>query len=640
MKKILLASICCVFAIYSSNAQTLLTEDFESGAPSGWTQVTMSTDGGWLTGDANALSSAYWPIPTHTNFAATNDDDCNCDKSADYYIMPTQDLTTYTSVILNAEVYFLQNTYSGGTEDASVVVSTDGGTTWTTELTIPGDPGWQSISVDLSSYGGDSAVQIAFLYNDAGVWSYGCAIDDVSLYVPLQLDASLVSVDMDEYIGSGAQNVTGTIKNEGIDPITSFDISYSINGGMPVTQTISGINIAPLGTYSFSHPTPWTPAGVGAYTVDAIIGDVNMATDLNPSNNLGNTNVYVLTQVPTKHVIVEEGTGSWCQFCPDGEVVLDAILTANPDVIGVSIHNGDAMTISEGDAVNQQYLAGYPQGTIDRKLFSSQTSVGVSRGDWASLVAERLASTVPCDISTTHTYDPNTRVIDITATITFYGDIAGDFSFNTYIVEDSVTGTGSGYNQVNAYNTVAGHPYQGAGNPIIGYNHKHVLRAMLGSSWGTSGVIPNPTVAGNAITHNYTYTLPANYNGNRIELISTVNKFNPGDPNDREILNSFEEKLAFVVGIETSEALQNNIKLYPNPAVDFAFAEFTLKDAENVSVEIYDVLGKMTSQVDYGTLPTGYQQVMINTENLNSGIYFAKFIVGDLTATKRINVSK
>jgi len=75
MKKTLLFLFMFVFglAIFTANSQTVIYfEDFQSGSlPTGWTQETLATDGGWLVGDATAMSSAYFPIPAHTIFACT-----------------------------------------------------------------------------------------------------------------------------------------------------------------------------------------------------------------------------------------------------------------------------------------------------------------------------------------------------------------------------------------------------------------------------------------------------------------------------------------------------------------------------------------------------------------------------------------
>jgi len=104
MKKILLIS-SFLFAVSSIKAQTILTENFEgTSIPSGWTQTTSATDGGWKQG--NNLSSSSFPIPAHTKMIATNDDGCNCDKSNDFIKSPSMSLVGVTAAALKFDVFF------------------------------------------------------------------------------------------------------------------------------------------------------------------------------------------------------------------------------------------------------------------------------------------------------------------------------------------------------------------------------------------------------------------------------------------------------------------------------------------------------------------------------------------------------
>ena len=127
--RILSLSTICILLTHSLFAQTILSEDFESGSPGAWSQTTNATDGGWLFGTAATMSSTYWAVNTSntTNIAASNDDNCNCDKSVDYFITPTLDLSSSSSVFMNFDVYFGGYTYGGATEVLTIEASTNGG---------------------------------------------------------------------------------------------------------------------------------------------------------------------------------------------------------------------------------------------------------------------------------------------------------------------------------------------------------------------------------------------------------------------------------------------------------------------------------------------------------------------------------
>ena len=74
-------------------------------------------------------------------------------------------------------------------------------------------------------------------------------------------------------------DITGEIKNNGANNITSLDITWTDGSGLNV-DNLSGINIAPGGTYNFTHGTPLSVVGGNNYniTVEVILpndGDVS-----------------------------------------------------------------------------------------------------------------------------------------------------------------------------------------------------------------------------------------------------------------------------------------------------------------------------------------------------------------------------
>jgi len=110
------------------------------------------------------------------------------------------------------------------------------------------------------------------------------------------------------------------------------------------------------------------------------------------------------TNAQIKNVLLEQHTGAWCGWCPDGTVVMDEILDLYGDqVIGVKIHCGDAMEIFEhfiiADALG---LRGFPTGSIDRKDFGG--AVFLSRNKWRSSCESQIQQTAEdaiCGVRTT-----------------------------------------------------------------------------------------------------------------------------------------------------------------------------------------------------------------------------------------------
>lgn len=61
--------------------------------------------------------------------------------------------------------------------------------------------------------------------------------------------------------------------------------------------------------------------------------------------------------------------------------------------------------------------------------------------------------------------------------------------------------------------------------------------------------------------------------------------------------------------------------IFPNPAIDQVFTNFTTTSAINASVEIYNAIGQKVHTIDQKSYAAGTHQVAINTADLANGIY-------------------
>jgi hypothetical protein len=200
-------------------------------------------------------------------------------------------------------------------------------------------------------------------------------------------------------------------------------------------------------------------------------------------------------------------------------------------------------------------------------------------------------------------------------------------------VEDSVTGTGSGYNQSNAYNGATGHPYQGAGNPIVGYIHRNVERKALGGTWGTSGVIPATTANEGEYTQSYTYTIPANFNVDRCRVVAFAHEYsNNYKSGKNEVLNAVSVPLngtrtqnatpSVYTNINAPESAVTRLSVYPNPANDVIYLDYIMNGDAATSFEIYDIMGKLVSSIPTMEQSAGNYTISVATNNFANGVYF------------------
>jgi hypothetical protein len=147
-------------------------------------------------------------------------------------------------------------------------------------------------------------------------------------------DLSVTNITTPTYVALAATAITGDIFNLGTATITSLDINYSVNGGTAVTSTLNGLNIAPLTHYSFTHPTNWTPAGVGIYTIAAKATNINITNvDANPSNDYYTKTINVLSELVQRVPLYEVFTSSTCPPCAPGNTnfhnILDTVNQSN-----------------------------------------------------------------------------------------------------------------------------------------------------------------------------------------------------------------------------------------------------------------------------------------------------------------------
>ena len=330
-------------------------------------------------------------------------------------------------------------------------------------------------------------------------------------------------------------------------------------------------------------------------------------------------------------VIIEDYTGAWCGYCPDGTIVLENILTTKPNTIGVGIHNQDAMVTANGNTITSFFntSGSYPAGCVN------QLGAAISRNNWASATNSALNAIPVAGVSLSNvTYDPIFRTLTATVNATFTMNGTGIFRLNFFITEDSVSGIGSGYNQSNYYSSsssAAGgpsHPLYNSANPIQGYPHRDVLRYAHGS-FGVAGSVNN-ILSGETNSYTFTTTLAAGWDIEQIHLIGILNKFDGSAINQRYFVNAEEVKLTeALLTANEPEKLLTGVTVAPNPFSEKVMLTFNLEGMTELKAEVIDVNGKLIQTLASGTMNAGIHTVKWDgtnaaSENVANGIYFIR----------------
>ena len=368
------------------------------------------------------------------------------------------------------------------------------------------------------------------------------AIDNVRVFSPNPDEVALVSFNLQsaEYTTLDAFPLQATIRNMGGNPLSSVQLSHSLNGGASVSTLIT---LAPPLVYgqnrTLSHPVPINFIQAGTQNIAMEVSLPNGVEDPTPEDNVLSTSLVALTTVCEKKMAFELYTSNTGGYCPWAHHYLAQVVEQNDDVIPVSVHGEMAgpgeLDIPDGaQAMEAMSMNAFPQLTVNRYkmpwpwitgLSVETEGGGYSTYIWNEGVALNRSVLSPAAVYISEqSFDPETRQFLITVQGEFFAPMTDDFRFNVYLVENNVTGTGAGYDQTNYMNTLPNTPFTGLGNPIVDV-HKHVLRAKLGGPWGTPQSLPATVVPGTVCERTYTFIVPDSWNADNLAAVALIQRF-------------------------------------------------------------------------------------------------------------------
>lgn len=470
-------------------------------------------------------------------------------------------------------------------------------------------------------------------------------VDDVSYsltpYVLPSLNAAVGNVSIPNGLAGQIRKPKISVRNLGVTAITSFDYTLT-HKGTSISDTVRNVNIASLGELKIDINEDFLlPANND--TAILTISNINgLASD---DDSLDNTkSIYITTVVPAegKIVLAEEGTGTWCQWCPRGAVYMD-MMSKNYEgyFAGVAVHNADPMTLTDYDAAVSAAIPGYPSILSDRTNVIDPSDM---EADFIQLIQIAPAAT----IKNGATYDAVTRELKVSLTTTLNKDIAGDYRIACVLTQDSVRGTGSAYNQANAYaNGAAGAMggFELLTNPVPASKmiYDHVARHISPSFAGYANAFGASADSGQAVTYTFTYILPATWNASKMNIIGMMM-----DPNGATVnasTSSINTAVAngYVIGTEIGGnvtgieklAGPDAIRIAPNPGNEVSSVLISLLKEANVQVEIFNMNGAKIAAKDYGML-TGDMDLPIQLSDLSSGLYLVKVMVDGYPTTLKL----
>ncbi|MEO1077424.1 MAG: T9SS type A sorting domain-containing protein, partial [Bacteroidota bacterium] len=96
-----------------------------------------------------------------------------------------------------------------------------------------------------------------------------------------------------------------------------------------------------------------------------------------------------------------------------------------------------------------------------------------------------------------------------------------------------------------------------------------------------------------------------------------------------------------IIVAEEQETLVGTYRLesaFPNPFTATTQIGFTIPQTEEVSIAVYDMLGREVATLAKAAYPAGSHQVTFDAANLPSGVYVYRMTAGETTLTERVTI--
>lgn len=284
------------------------------------------------------------------------------------------------------------------------------------------------------------------------------------------------------------------IKNTGIDPIKSICYTITTEGvGTSKEQEISLNSLAFNATKKVDIPFPADEECrkyQKTFTITQVNGEPNTASAASATGTL-----LTLKEKQPVTPVIEEFTGTWCQYCPRGIVGMEKIHEAFGDqVVQIAVHNSDPMEILAYNSIVNAYVSGFPTSLIDR-TYEVDPSFSELRNA-LNIVLGRVAPAA-IDLSAEWKSAEQKEVVFKTNTRFSFSAEDGQYGIAFLLVEDGLKGTGSGWAQANAYSGGGSGGdmdfWYKAGTSVSGLEYNHVAVAGWNLMNGVTNSV-SPTI--------------------------------------------------------------------------------------------------------------------------------------------------
>jgi len=586
-------SLLTILSLSFVNAQ-VFTENFDSGVPGNLIEDTINGNLSWQDcgGDTGGLDCTGAATFYHTSFSAYNT----------ALMTPVLDLS---SGVYKVNYTLAKREKDDRNNQFFVEISTDGGENWVTmkeQHEAITDPVENSIVI--SAYNPTSTTSIRFRGRNQG--GYSIVLDNISISEVTGDDAAVVNLDLPSLIVAGDIEIKGTVSNLGINPITSFDLNWQVDGGEVHTQNYNGQNITSGQNFNFTHADIWAATG-GEHNVNVWVSNTNV-TDSDSSNDTMSKDIMVASGSAYKVPMYEKFSSSTCPPCYSFNTnAFNPFFSSyghdKATLISYQVWwpgAGDPYSGTSGSPVRQEiqtrvnYYGVNAAPTLllntEEGTFSSSTLLQNALDD---MIATDNVSFFKIDAD--HTINGN----DITVTMDVTPYISGNYNLQVIVIEKTTTGNVATNGETEFHN---------------------VFMKGLPSTAGTALSLVQDEVQHLEFTHDMSDTFVEEMDDLAVVVFLQDNV-------TKEIMQStYTDASGIVLG--TDEMSKSHIVLVPNPTSGIV----KIISENDVDVQIFDLSGKNVYNQSAVANDT-----TLNLSGLGKGIFIVNMIDKDgVTTVKKL----
>ena len=324
----------------------------------------------------------------------------------------------------------------------------------------------------------------------------------------------------------------------------------------------------------------------------------------------------------TKNLLMEVYTSTQST---NGEYVGRQIEWVNqyvPDCIALRYYGSENLATASDDEYIDHMSRGACTYTLDRFRFYDEYSYALDDDHLSDLVskAEERNNWLPSfDIDTSNSYNDEDRTVDLDITLTPLLDLTRNFRINVVVSEDSLN-----YAQVAYVNAVR--------MEIYPYYHNDVVREMMTGGLGEP-LNDGPLNEGEILTRHYSFPLPDSCIAKNSSIVVFVHE--DLDDGIGPVHNAVKVPVnAGAVAVETEQPVPFSVSPpYPNPFNPSTTIEFTLPEASDVTLDIYNSAGQKVRRLVSGRMSVGMHTAVWDGRDsgggaLASGVYFCRLNAG------------